>query len=311
VFNSNSTGANRQNQSWTLNTPAPVAKSAVSPSSNPTTCHQASSGAANWNVFSGTTPSLAPMNSTLPTQNNTMQMCAPGVFVSEERVEVPIPAKGLEVAPVESSMFEKFCDDDLLSAIRDLAAPTREICYTGARKAMFSDVDNVEGDVDCIYTTRRVTTSDIPDADGPQGMNTEHTWPMSKGVRDTRAKSDMHHLFPSNSNANSKRSSFPFGKVETVRWELDGSKLGLNAAGVKVFEPAEESRGNIARAMFYVAAVYELEIPPEEEAVLRQWHEEDPVDENERARNSEISTYQGNRNPFVDDESLVRRVSEF
>ena len=38
-------------------------------------------------------------------------------------------------------------------------------------------------------------------------------------------------------------------------------------------------------------------------SALIQWHQQDPVDAKEIARNNAIFGYQGNRNPFIDDPS--------
>ena len=40
-------------------------------------------------------------------------------------------------------------------------------------------------------------------------------------------------------------------------------------------------------------------------SVLLQWHAQDPVDDRERARNDAVYTYQGNRNPFIDNPAWV------
>lgn len=67
-----------------------------------------------------------------------------------------------------------------------------------------------------------------------------------------------------------------------------------------VFAPPEEYRGNVARAMFYMSVRYWWEMPPNMEDVLKQWHEDDPVDADECRRNECIATIQHNRNPFID-----------
>lgn len=43
-------------------------------------------------------------------------------------------------------------------------------------------------------------------------------------------------------------------------------------------------------------------------AVLLQWHVEDPVDDLERARNNVVFLHQGNRNPFIDHPEWVEGV---
>ncbi|CUA83202.1 endonuclease [Pseudidiomarina woesei] len=45
-------------------------------------------------------------------------------------------------------------------------------------------------------------------------------------------------------------------------------------------------------------------------SVLLQWHQEDPVDDMERRRNDVVYSYQGNRNPFIDNPEYVACVFE-
>ena len=88
-----------------------------------------------------------------------------------------------------------------------------------------------------------------------------------------------------------------------------GSKLGLNADGDTVFEPSQQHRGAVARAMFYIHTMYELPFQPGEVEVLKAWNREFPVTAEEQRRNDVISKHQRNRNPFVDYPQLVDRVS--
>ena len=48
-----------------------------------------------------------------------------------------------------------------------------------------------------------------------------------------------------------------------------------------------------------------------EEVFLKQWHRDDPVDQDEIRRNEKIYQIQGNRNPFIDDPELVDQIDNF
>lgn len=225
-----------------------------------------------------------------------------------ERADL-IPQPGPVVAP---RAFDGLTGPALVHAIRESGQMTEHLGYRPAREAMFRVIDNVRGVVEGVYTGRKVRTTGIPSADGDDGMNTEHTWPQSKGVKGTPAKYDLHHLFPTNTYANGRRGSYPFGVVgEHVRWQQSGSKLGHDGDGRVVFEPRDEMKGAVARALFYVSTLYGLEIPQHEEVVLRQWNRDHPPTLEERTRNDEISRFQGNRNPFVDQPALADEIERF
>lgn len=148
-------------------------------------------------------------------------------------------------------------------------------------------------------------------------LNTEHTWPQSKFTnkfpKETQ-KSDLHHLFPTDSSMNSHRSNLRFGNVdkEVQKLKCNTAKLGSSTSGGgTVFEAPAIHKGNVARAMFYFAIRYDMVIPPQEEIALREWNKLDPVDEEEISRNDSIYQEQGNRNPFIDMPDLVDHLDSF
>ena len=147
-------------------------------------------------------------------------------------------------------------------------------------------------------------------------INTEHTWPQSRFTgrfqRDTQ-KSDLHHLFPTDSLMNSRRSSLHFGKVVQVTEPLRCpiAKLGHQEGGEIVFEPPVKHKGNVARALFYFATRYQMKVSAAEELALREWDKEDPVDAAEFERNNQIEKMQGNRNPYIDFADLIDQIASF
>ena len=185
--------------------------------------------------------------------------------------------------------------------------------YTAARTKLFGEIDNQGGQVRDVYTGRVVATTTIPSSVGAQSMNTEHTWPQSelKAAGKNDAVSDLHHMFAADTEANGRRSNYPFGTPVKVIWQEAGSTLGTDAKGQVVFQPPVEHRGNVARAMFWIATAYDLDIPPAEEAVLRAWDAADPSDDAEEARNEAIKKVQGDLNPYVIDKTLAGRITDF
>lgn len=206
----------------------------------------------------------------------------------------------------------------LLGALGEIVTKHKDLGYDAARDAMFGTVDDLDGDnvIECDYTGRSL--SNVSDKNtayrGGKGFNAEHTWPQSKGAVGP-AKSDLHHLFPTDCQANSRRGSYPFGEVESVTWSEGGSSLGLDAQGRRAFEPREDQKGNTARALLYFYMVYgrkaDLDNFRVEEATLKRWHQQDPVTAEDRARNDAVYRVQGNRNPFVDRPEFVEAVGTF
>lgn len=193
--------------------------------------------------------------------------------------------------------------------------------YAQARDEMFSEVDDLDGDdrIEDVFTgelygpiTGRKNAFD-------RGINTEHTWPQSKGATGI-AQSDLHHLRPSDIRTNEKRGSHPYGDVIRAEWSVgEGTrqaKLGVDALGETVFEPRDDIKGDLARGLLYFYTRYAQSRPgrftlenfKHELPTLLRWHHQDPVTDAERARNDAVQRVQGNRNPFVDRPEFVDQI---
>lgn len=197
----------------------------------------------------------------------------------------------------------------LRQRLQELVQQQRVLPYDSARRAIFFDVDNRGGKVECVYTGQTIAVPPMP---SPTVFNVEHTWPRSRGSDTLPPLSDLHHLFPTRAEANEQRRDLRFGLVRTVLWQLGGSRYGLDSTGAEVFEPRDRHKGDAARALFYVALRYGnmtgwLTAPYE--ALLRRWHEQDTVDEWERERTHRIARLQGRANPFVERPQLLERLS--
>jgi len=138
-------------------------------------------------------------------------------------------------------------------------------------------------------------------------------WPNGTNAKELPEYNDQHHLFPADQlNANAVRSNSSFGEVVTVQSTASTGfgKLGTNANGVKVWEPKDEHKGDVARALFYMATCYNgvdsknwgmgIGAYSQDTAVLMKWHRQDPPSVHEIARHEYVYSIQKNRNPFID-----------
>lgn len=160
-------------------------------------------------------------------------------------------------------------------------------------------------------------------ASGHGGMNIEHSVANSWwGGTKNDAYKDLYHLNPSDADANNRKNNNPLGVISgTPSWSNGLTKIGTPTAATgggssTVFEPADEYKGDFARAYFYIftlyddiawqaapAYMYDLTsyptLKPWAVDMLLQWSADDPVDENERQRALAVETVQGNINPYV------------
>jgi endonuclease I len=152
--------------------------------------------------------------------------------------------------------------------------------------------------------------------------NREHVWPKSLGPfdEDDTPGSDLFHLFACDTSVNGNRASEPFDEVAFTA-DPEAPLSGSNAANTW-WNPRDADKGVLARALFYMAVRYEAEDfvnlelgetagPPRmaKLSTLRAWHRKFPPTEAERKRNHTIyTTYQFNRNPFIDNPLFVDQV---
>jgi endonuclease I len=187
-------------------------------------------------------------------------------------------------------------------------------------------------------------------------VDREHVWPQSRGFKASSgaqgpAGTDLHHLLAGDSRNNQQgHSNYPWGDESLKKVGTSGTLIGndvynntgylwrvtnVNNQDDYVYEPQDSDKGNIARAIFYMAARYNnwagvagaisayepfLHINNDKYAsgtsigstdstpatmgvldLLLDWHQQDPVDEYEIKRNDLIyRNFQKNRNPFID-----------
>ncbi len=159
--------------------------------------------------------------------------------------------------------------------------------------------------------------------------NREHIVPQSLFNQASPMVADIHFIRATDGKVNGMRSNYPFGKVGSTSFtSQNGSKLGTSASSGysgTVFEPIDEFKGDVARMIFYFVTRYQSKLSTFSSGnmlgsstfpglqtwelnVLLAWHNQDPVSQAEIKRNNASYTFQGNRNPFIDNPNYVNLI---
>lgn len=217
----------------------------------------------------------------------------------------------------------------------DYYAPAEGLTETELRSAVHEIIDDHNA-LDYYNTLPVLWTETEADPDNSRNFillysgfsssswNREHVWPQSFGAGDGNAFSDAHHIYPTTPSVNSARSNFIFDEVTNGQPvpQAPGSFFDETR---RIFEPRDEDKGRVARAMLYMDLRYEQGDPEgnlrlsdfansrylrmARLSTLLQWNRQFPPDDREIYRNHVIHNgfihqnrlvRQGNRNPFTD-----------
>lgn len=230
----------------------------------------------------------------------------------------------------------------LKAEVKKIASQHKEISYGDKTWDAFSQsdvrlitdpsIDNGEGGHSReawfdMYSNRLVWVST-----GHSGMNIEHAVANSWwGGEKNKAYKDLHHLNPSDADANNRKNNNPLGVIDGIPTWSNGltnigvPKMNYGGGSTSVFEPADEYKGDFARAYFYIftiyddinwqpapACMYDLTayptLQPWAYEMLLEWAAADPVDEREAKRNQTVARIQENENPFISIPGLAEYI---
>eukprot|EP01134_Creolimax_fragrantissima_P006301 CFRG6301T1 len=229
-----------------------------------------------------------------------------------------------------ASISSSVSGDELVQLLATEYKPKAYFSYNTARDFIYSSLDNEDNVITAIYTNYQVwvdqSSSSVRADAYASGINAEHIWPQSKGASGV-AKGDVHHLFASKVDVNQARGNNPFGEISdtsTSRWYWwDYQQSGVPSAWIdeyseytsSMFEPREDRKGDVARAMFYFYTMYngqsdfDWSFWNEQKSTMCNWHVLDPPSQLEYTRNAKIAaSLQGNENPYISDSSFAVRA---
>jgi len=220
----------------------------------------------------------------------------------------------------------------LKSALHNIIDGHTKLSYSAVWTALQTLDENPSStaNIRCIYSNRFLSKSARDGSSSAAVVwNREHSWPKSFGFNTESwpAYTDVHHLYACERNINSTRNNCYFENTTGTAYTVFNVTNQFNYRSGEKWQAWTSVRGDLARSMFYMDVRYNGDTANEPDCslstsvpvvgtarmanltTLKAWASADAVDTRERRRNHLVYTsYQGNRNPFVDSPAWVTSI---
>lgn len=120
-----------------------------------------------------------------------------------------------------------------------------------------------------------------------------------------RMEGDMHNLQPSVGEINGDRSNYSYS-LFTKTYHQYGQCAAVTDFKNRQFQPRDVIRGIIARTYFYMSDRYGIGLSKQDTKLMQAWNKMYPPQAWECKRNQLIKRIQGNDNPFITSQCLLR-----
>jgi hypothetical protein len=226
-------------------------------------------------------------------------------------------------------IFPGLRGDSLITELKKYYTPKTVLPYDQARTKLYTEIFQQNDSIECYYSGYKIPVpmgTNILSWTAKYGIQTEHLFPRSLGSSAMPALSDLHHLVPARAPINTLRKNAPFQDIDDdqTKYWIHKDKV-ITSIPIKdihlysesksnAFEPIENRKGDVARAMFYFYTFYRSEADKKSKTFfssmlpdLCRWQRTDKVDSTEIHRSFSIARIQSNINPYIFDPSLAEQ----
>ncbi len=207
--------------------------------------------------------------------------------------------------------------EELKATLHNIIKKHVDFSYSFSRNIMeYTDADPADPTHVILFYTQQSRDASLYGTGGNY-INREHVWAKShgnfSGIRPM--DSDVHNLHPADASVNEDRGNKDFDNIQPGGNQHPEALYCYYTDST--WEPGPETKGQVARTLFYMATRYEgdgdeldLELVSHNHTfpdplhgnldALLQWNRDYPPTDFERRRNERLFRIQQNRNPFVD-----------